>query len=625
MKHTLRNISFIAIIFAACISCEKENLPPTCNITSPDRGEEFIRGEKINIIVNAKDPDGTIEVVKIILDGQTLQSLESSPYKFELDTKRESIGDHEIKAFAFDDGQLEAESVVNITIKITEASVLTKDAKNITHSSATCTGEILNNGGSEVIESGICWNTSSNPTKNDNIATAESGIGEFTVELTKLNSITTYYYRAYAINGKNVSYGEEKSFKTEIEVFTPTIETLDANNITTVSTHLQGNVVFDGNANTEVAFYWSKTNINPGESDSIIKGETANNNTFYANLNNLNPNTTYYYKAFGTNKKGTGKGNAKSFTTLNPVQTVEASNITYSSAKINGKKTLYGNITNTTQGLYWSKTNKEPNENDNIEVVNTPTEDFNTTLEQLEPYTRYYYRAFLAINDCTFVGEVESFATYEVIYFTDSRDNKRYKTIEVGEQTWMAENLSYKSNNGSWAYNNDENNVITLGRLYSWETAMAVCPSGWHLPDVLEWRQLIDFVNEQKGPFREYQHYKAGEFEGWIEWIDLGNHLKTLYSWWGNGNKTNVFGFSGLPAGRANSLRGGWTDGDGHHDEPYFIHIYKYGNWWSSSDSFIDKSLYSLSYSLTYDNGNFREHYSASKDDCAYSVRCVKD
>ena len=74
--------------------------------------------------------------------------------------------------------------------------------------------------------------------------------------------------------------------------------------------------------------------------------------------------------------------------------------------------------------------------------------------------------------------------------FVDSRDGKTYKTTKIGTQWWMAENLAYNVGDGCWAYNNDESNVATYGRLYIWEAAQAACPSGWHLPSENEWKQL---------------------------------------------------------------------------------------------------------------------------------------
>ena len=66
--------------------------------------------------------------------------------------------------------------------------------------------------------------------------------------------------------------------------------------------------------------------------------------------------------------------------------------------------------------------------------------------------------------------------------FKDERDGKIYKTVKIGTQTWMAENLAYDAGKGSWVYDNDINNVAKYGYLYNWETALIVAPQGWHLP-----------------------------------------------------------------------------------------------------------------------------------------------
>jgi uncharacterized protein (TIGR02145 family) len=83
--------------------------------------------------------------------------------------------------------------------------------------------------------------------------------------------------------------------------------------------------------------------------------------------------------------------------------------------------------------------------------------------------------------------------------FTDARDGKTYKTVNIGKQTWMAENLDYYGEDGYLGLCYGEKirkpeNCKKYGRLYYWNEAMETCPKGWHLPDTTEWNELINFA-----------------------------------------------------------------------------------------------------------------------------------
>jgi len=93
----------------------------------------------------------------------------------------------------------------------------------------------------------------------------------------------------------------------------------------------------------------------------------------------------------------------------------------------------------------------------------------------------------IVLNSCK-KNKVSTEAS-ETDSFTDPRDGKIYKTVKIGDQWIMAENLAYKPVQGNfWAYNNDSSNVAIYGYLYDWETAKNIAPEGWHLPTLEEWK-----------------------------------------------------------------------------------------------------------------------------------------
>lgn len=76
--------------------------------------------------------------------------------------------------------------------------------------------------------------------------------------------------------------------------------------------------------------------------------------------------------------------------------------------------------------------------------------------------------------------------------YTDARDGRTYRTTQIENQIWLAENLAYKPVSGEyWSWNNDTSYVAKYGYLYSWQTAQNVCPVGWHLPSKAEFEALL--------------------------------------------------------------------------------------------------------------------------------------
>ena len=197
---------------------------------------------------------------------------------------------------------------------------------------------------------------------------------------------------------------------------------------------------------------------------------------------------------------------------------------------------------------------------------------------------------------------------------TDSRDGQTYRTVTIGSQTWMAQNLNYKTAN-SYCYVDNPSNCTKYGRLYTWAAAMdsagtwsangkgcgygktctptypvrGVCPTGWHLPTQTEWNTLFTAVGGSS---------------------TAGTKLKSTTGWNSSGNSvsgTDAYSFSALPAGG----RDYGTDYYGEGDGAYF---------WSSTE---DDSYDAYGKALYYNDDSAYLYYGSK--DFGFSVRCVKD
>ena len=211
----------------------------------------------------------------------------------------------------------------------------------------------------------------------------------------------------------------------------------------------------------------------------------------------------------------------------------------------------------------------------------------------------------------------------EIAYdsMTDPRDGQIYKTVKIGDQVWMAENLNYADSiktpsliGKSWCYANKAENCAVTGRLYTWtaaidsvklatdadnpqdcgsgkectlpDTVQGICPPGWHLPEKKEWDTLLTKVGGEATALKV---------------------LKSQTGWFHDGNGSDDVGFSALPAGdRINNGN--------------FFDIGKLAGFWSASETDYNyaKAL-DLGYCSNYAAlGYYYKGY-------GFSVRCLKD
>ena len=299
------------------------------------------------------------------------------------------------------------------TLEIIPPTVLTDFSAIIVYStSATVGGEVTNDGNGVVTERGVVYSTTPNPTTSNSKVVSGSGKGSFTCNLSNLQEVTTYYVRAYAVNEKGTAYGEEKSFTTKA-ITVPTVTTSSATNVLFTSATIGGTVTDDGGTTvTERGVVYSTT-PNPTTSNSKVVGGSGKG-SFTCYLFNLQKVTTYYVRAYAVNQKGTAYGEEKSFTTkaitVPVVTTSSATNISFTSATIDGTVTDDGGASVTERGVVYSTTPNPTTSNSKV-VSGSGKGSFTCNLSNLQAGTTYYVRAYAVNEKGTAYGEVLSFKT----------------------------------------------------------------------------------------------------------------------------------------------------------------------------------------------------------------------
>jgi uncharacterized protein (TIGR02145 family) len=444
------------------------------------------------------------------------------------------------------------------TLAASLPTVTTYEASEISMKSAKCGGEITADGGHPVTARGICWNTTGNPSINDNPTEIGSGLGGFTSELTELSVNTKYYVKAYATNNIGTNLGNQIVFTT-LPGNLPTVITNDPAEVTMSSARCSGKITDDGGYPvTARGLCWNTTG-NPSISDNPTEIGSGLGD-FESELTGLIKRTKYYVKAYATNQEGTNMGNEVTFTTsdLPAVSTVEIGTVKPNSINVVGNVTDDGDTEVTSRGFCWDVNPVPTISGASIEAENGKGE-FNETITDLEPAQEYFIRAYATNINGTEYGQEWAVTTP----YTDARDFKTYPVIHIGEQYWMAENLNYGDFIPSTAnqlenevvekycYDNNEDNCGLYGGYYTWlemmqytntEAVRGVCPSGWHIPSDEEWKTLEMAIGMSR---------VSADSVGW-RGFDEGGKLKlegTEFWEYPNEGATNEIGFSALPGG----------------------------------------------------------------------------
>jgi uncharacterized protein (TIGR02145 family) len=298
-----------------------------------------------------------------------------------------------------------------------------------------------------------------------------------------------------------------------------------------------------------------------------------------SSVGGLKPNTTYHFRNFVKTNAGLQYGNDIVYTTTNYPVIINStlSNITPQSLLYKFTLISDGGSTLAANGIVWSKSkNPTVNLNTKTTVSEINENTYSGKLENLEPATTYYAKCYAMnkngasySNEFTFktLGNIASDVVTDI-------DGNTYKTIQIGNQIWMTENLrTTRYRNGDkiettndinkdittenspkyqWPANGEESSVPTYGRLYTWFAAVdsrSVAPDGWHLPTAADYYVLETYL-VQNG-YNSFKH-----LDGYLNYI--GKSISSTVLWNADTNtgsvgcslsENNYSGFNALPIG----------------------------------------------------------------------------
>ena len=263
--------------------------------------------------------------------------------------------------------------------------------------SIVVSGTIEDNGGFAITERGICYSTTNTePTKEDGEKVQSgAGDGSFDVNIGGLEHSKTYYLRAYAVNSKGTSYSESYGIATKSGVASVTLN-VDKSTITSSSVSSIVTITDDGSGIIQsCGVCWSDSPNPTIQGDKVVAGGKKLNTQYICNITTMEPNSTYYLRAYATTEVTTEYSTQVSITTIEGKPTVRTSISSTGEdyLVISGVVKTDDGAPITQQGICWS-TIPNPTLSENVVYASGLSSPFSCRIDGLQKGTKYYCKAF---------------------------------------------------------------------------------------------------------------------------------------------------------------------------------------------------------------------------------------
>ena len=305
------------------------------------------------------------------------------------------------------------------------------------------------------------------------------------------------------------------------------------------------------------------------------------------------------------------------------ITTTELSGIEASKAVCGGSINYKGILPVLSRGVCWSE-QPDPTLDNDFTNDGKGIGAFESVITNLNARKQYFVRAYCTTANDTIYGNQLEFTTIDFIQFASDVsygsvrdiDGNEYKTIQIGDQVWMAENLKttryqngdpiehltdlnkwghFQINYGAYIYyDNDTSNKAIHGALYNWYAASDsrnVAPEGWRVPSSADWQELIDYLD----PYLNKKYgYKLRETTSAHWYFDT----QMFYA------STNSTGFTSIPSGKV--VPGEFMDKGG-----------AWAYYWTSTGTYDGSNCIYLLNDITIDQ--------MQPNARGFSIRCIKN